>query len=80
MAITTSNSTNVKPHCSGDCPVFRLIRPISVPLPTHILTDIPAGPIGWNFIYKIDGQEAGRQIVAGTNGGELRLPVFVLEG
>lgn len=41
-------------------------------------TDIPAGPIGWNFIYKIDGQEAGRQIVAGTSGGELRLPAFVL--
>jgi len=43
-------------------------------------TDIPAGPIGWNFIYKVDGQEAGRQIVAGTGGGELHLPVFVLQG
>jgi hypothetical protein len=43
-------------------------------------TDIPAGPITWNFIYKIDGQDAGRQFVAGTSGGELRLPVFVLEG
>ena len=43
-------------------------------------TDIPAGPISWNFIYRIDGQDAGRQSVAGTSGGELRLPVFVLEG
>jgi hypothetical protein len=43
-------------------------------------TDIPAGPIGWNFIYRIAGQEAGRQIVAGTTGGELHLPAFVLGG
>jgi hypothetical protein len=43
-------------------------------------TDIPAGPITWNFIYKIDGQDAGRQSVAGSSGGELRLPVFVLDG
>ena len=43
-------------------------------------TDIPAGPISWNFIYKIAGQDAGRQFVASTSGGELHLPVFVLEG
>jgi hypothetical protein len=43
-------------------------------------TDIPAGPISWNFIYRIDGQDAGRQSVSGSSGGELRLPVFVLEG
>jgi hypothetical protein len=43
-------------------------------------TDIPAGPISWNFIYKIDGQDAGRQFITGSSGGELRLPVFVLDG
>lgn len=43
-------------------------------------TDIPAGAINWNFIYKIDGQEAGRQFVLGTEGGELRLPIYTLTG
>ena len=43
-------------------------------------TDIPAGPLNWNFIYKIDGQEAGRQFLIGSSGGELRLPVFTLTG
>ena len=43
-------------------------------------TDIPAGPINWNFIYKVgvDGQEIGRQFVLGTDGGELRLGLFTL--
>ena len=45
-------------------------------------TDIPSGPINWNFIYKltVDGAEVGRQFVLGTTGGELRLPAFVLGG
>ena len=43
-------------------------------------TDIPAGPINWNFIYRIDGQEAGRQFLLGSSGGELRLPRFRLSG
>jgi hypothetical protein len=43
-------------------------------------TDIPAGPINWNFIYKVDGQEAGRQFLLGSGGGELRLPAFTLTG
>ena len=43
-------------------------------------TDVPAGPINWNFIYKIDGQEAGRQFVLGTAGGELRLAIYTLTG
>ncbi|HTJ59776.1 MAG TPA: hypothetical protein VL333_01145 [Candidatus Saccharimonadales bacterium] len=65
----------------GICVVLEKgICPIATDAQGIWFTDIPAGPIGWNFIYKIDGQEAGRQIVAGTNGGELRLPVFVLEG
>jgi hypothetical protein len=40
--------------------------------------DIPAGPITWNFVYKIDGTEVGRQFVLGTKGGELRLGVYTL--
>lgn len=43
-------------------------------------TDIPAGPIHWNFIYKVGGQEAGRQFVLETAGGELRLPTYTLTG
>lgn len=43
-------------------------------------TDIPAGPLNWNFIYKIDGQEAGRQFLIGSGGGELRLPRYTLTG
>ena len=43
-------------------------------------TDIPAGPINWNFIYRIDGQEAGRQFLLGSAGGELRLPRYQLPG
>ena len=43
-------------------------------------TDIPAGPINWNFIYRIDGQEAGRQFLLGSSGGELRLPRYRLSG
>jgi len=42
------------------------------------LTDIPAGPINWNFIYKVGGQEVGRQFVLGTEGGELRLGLYTL--
>ena len=43
-------------------------------------TDIPAGPLNWTFIYKIDGQEAGRQFIIGSSGGELRLAVYTLTG
>ena len=43
-------------------------------------TDIPAGPLSWNFIYKVNGQEAGRQSIIGSNGGELRLAVYTLTG
>jgi len=39
-------------------------------------TDIPAGPLNWNFIYKINGEEAGRQFIIGSSGGELRLAVL----
>ncbi len=38
----------------------------------------PAGPINWNFIYKVGGQEVGRQFVLGTEGGELRLGLYTL--
>lgn len=41
-------------------------------------TDIPAGPITWNFIYRVGGQDAGRQFILGSSAGELRLPVFKL--
>ena len=41
-------------------------------------TDIPAGPIRWNFIYLVHDQEVGRQFVLRTDGGELRLPIFTL--
>lgn len=43
-------------------------------------TDIPAGPLNWNFIYKVNGQEAGRQFLMGSSGGELRLGVYTLTG
>ncbi|HAF10997.1 MAG TPA: hypothetical protein DCK98_13085 [Chloroflexi bacterium] len=43
-------------------------------------TDIPAGPINWNFIYKVAGQEVGRQSLSGSGGGQLRLPPFRLPG
>ena len=43
-------------------------------------TDIPAGPLNWNFIYKINGEEAGRQFIIGSSGGELRLAVYTLTG
>ena len=43
-------------------------------------TDVPAGPLRWNFIYKIgvDGPEIGRQFVVETEGGELRLGAYRL--
>ncbi len=43
-------------------------------------TDIPTGPTNWNFIYKVQGEEAGRQFLLGSPGGELRLPTFTLPG
>lgn len=43
-------------------------------------TDIPAGQFAWNFIYRINGQEVGRQSVPNTSGGELRLPTFTIAG
>ena len=43
-------------------------------------TDIPAGPIRWNFIYRVNDQEVGRQQIQRTDGGELRLPVFTITG
>lgn len=44
------------------------------------LTDIPAGPIHWNFIYKVNDQEIGRQFILGSEPGELHLPVYTLTG
>ena len=41
-------------------------------------TDVPAGPIRWNFIYRVNDREVGRQQVQRTDGGELHLPVFTL--
>lgn len=41
-------------------------------------TDIPAGPIHWNFIYRLNDQEVGRQFLLGSEPGELRLPVYTL--
>jgi len=43
-------------------------------------TDIPAGPIHWNFIYRVNDQEVGRQFVLRTDGGELRLPRYTITG
>ena len=43
-------------------------------------TDIPMGPTNWNFIYKVQGDEVGRQTLFGSPGGELRLPTFTLPG
>ncbi len=43
-------------------------------------TDVPAGPITWNFIYRVDGVDVGRQFVIGTAGGELRLGRYTLTG
>lgn len=43
-------------------------------------TDIPAGPLNWNFIYKINGDEVGRQFIIGSTGGELRLGRYTLTG
>lgn len=63
----------------GICVVIEKgICPIATDAQGVWFTDIPAGPINWNFIYKIDGQEAGRQFLLGSAGGELRLPRFTL--
>lgn len=65
----------------GVCVVLEKgICPIATDEQGRWFTDIPAGPIRWNFIYKIDGQEAGRQFVLETTGGELRLPSYTLSG
>lgn len=41
-------------------------------------TDIPTGPLNWNFIYRRNGTDVGRQFVLGTSGGELRLPRYTI--
>jgi hypothetical protein len=56
------------------------ICPIGTDDGGHWFVDVPAGPINWNFIYKVAGREVGRQSLAGSGGGELRLPRFVLPG
>ena len=66
---------------AGVCVVLETgICPIATDAHGVWFTDIPAGPITWNFIYKVGGQEAGRQMVQGSGGGELRLPAFTLPG
>lgn len=65
----------------GICVVLEKgICPIATDAEGVWFTDIPAGPINWNFIYKIDGQEVGRQPLFGSSPGELRLPRFTLPG
>ena len=56
------------------------ICPIATDAQGVWFTDIPAGPINWNFIYKVDGRAVGLQSIAGSGGGELRLPRFRLPG
>ena len=66
---------------AGVCVILEKgICPIATDANGVWFTDIPAGPINWNFIYKVDGQEAGRQFLLGSDGGELRLPAFTLTG
>jgi len=66
---------------AGVCVILEKgICPIATDANGAWFTDIPAGPINWNFIYKVDGQEAGRQFLLGSDGGELRLPAFTLTG
>lgn len=65
----------------GVCVVLEKgVCPIATDAQGVWFTDIPAGPIAWNFIYKVNGQVAGRQSVSSTPGGELRLPRFTLTG
>lgn len=65
----------------GICVVLEKgICPIATDAQGVWFTDIPAGPINWNFIYKIDGQEVGRQPLFGSSPGELRLAPFTLPG
>ena len=63
----------------GVCVVLQKgLCPIATDAKGVWFTDIPAGPINWNFIYKVDGEEVGRQFVLGTSGGELRLGAYTL--
>ena len=65
----------------GVCVVLEKgICPIATDEGGSWFTDIPAGAINWNFIYKINGAEIGRQSVYGTKVGELRLPVYTITG
>ncbi len=66
---------------AGVCVVLQKgICPIATDDQGVWFTDIPAGPITWNFIYRVDSVEVGRQFVVGTSGGELRLGVYTLTG
>ena len=66
---------------AGVCVVLEKgICPIGTDDGGRWFVDIPAGPINWNFIYKVAGREVGRQSIQGSGGGELRLPRFVLRG
>ena len=64
---------------AGVCVVLQKgLCPIATDAKGVWFTDVPAGPINWNFIYKVDGEEVGRQFVLGTSGGELRLGAYTL--
>jgi hypothetical protein len=65
----------------GICVVLEVgICPIATDEHGVWFTDIPAGSFTWNFVYKVNDQEAGRQVITGSTGGELRLPPFTLTG
>lgn len=66
---------------AGVCVVLEFgICPIATDERGMWFTDIPAGSMSWNFVYKVKDQEVGRQVVTGSSGGELRLPVYTLTG
>ena len=88
-ATITPNSTRVigsvrRPDgapAPGVCVVLEKgICPIATDERGVWFTDIPMGPTNWNFIYKVQGDEVGRQTLFGSPGGELRLPTFTLPG
>jgi hypothetical protein len=65
----------------GVCVVLEVgICPIATDERGTWFTDIPAGSMTWNFVYKVKDQEVGRQVVTGSSGGELRLPAYTLTG
>jgi hypothetical protein len=64
---------------AGICVVLEKgICPIATDAKGSWFTDIPAGPLNWNFIYRVEGTDVGRQFVLGTQPGELRLPIYTL--